>query len=256
LKIENYFIETMGTKYKIQDTRYKLGFTPHINCDKADPIFPCSGNKHKLTSGSLNYCCSDKSAKNCNRSYIAGFTLIEVLVTLGVLAILSAVLVGYASESSRQTVMLITRERIIQLLARTRSLSTSTFLNNVSTVNDPSIPKTCGYGLHVDTANGELFIFRDMVKGVDCSSSDYQYMPGTEDKQLDSSLDAYKVDLNRLDFGGDLKDVVFVPPNPDIYINGDVTGVVTKAEVNFKIKDTSGPLAEVNINNTGQVSWK
>jgi prepilin-type N-terminal cleavage/methylation domain-containing protein len=64
----------MDTQYKIQDTRYKLGFTPHINCDKADPIFLCSGNKHKLTSGSLNYCCSDKSAKNCNRSYIAGFT--------------------------------------------------------------------------------------------------------------------------------------------------------------------------------------
>lgn len=183
-----------------------------------------------------------------------GFTLIEILVTLGILAILSAILVGYASESSRQTFMMITRERVIRLFARVRSLSTSTYLVNAGGSNQLQV---CGYGLHIDRSAGKLFIFQEIA--TDCSAANYQYTPGT-DTPLVGALDSYSLDLSRVQFvtdpNGDLNDVAFVPPNPDIHINGDTTGTVMKAGVDLQIKDGSGYTAEVNINNAGQVSWK
>ncbi len=193
---------------------------------------------------------SDISPRNSKK----GFTLIEILVTLGILAILSAILVGYASESSRQTFMMIARERVIRLFARVRSLSTSTYSVNAGGGNQMLI---CGYGLHVDRPAGKLFIFQEMAS--DCSIANYQYTPGT-DVPLAGALDSYSLDTGRIQFvtdpNGDLNDVVFVPPNPDIHINGDTAGTITKAGVDLQIKDGSGYTAEVNINNAGQVGWK
>ncbi len=198
---------------------------------------------------------STSSKPTANRS--KGFTLIEILVTLSILGVLSGVLIGYAAESSRQTFMMITRERVIRLMARTKSLSTSTFLDNVSTLSDPNAPKTCGYGLHIDRTTGEIFIFRDI--NTNCANADYIYTP-TADARLTGSLDSYSLDLNRISFitdpAGELNNVVFVPPNPDVHINGDTTGSVTQAGVNLRIKDGSAATAEISINNAGQISWK
>jgi prepilin-type N-terminal cleavage/methylation domain-containing protein len=187
-----------------------------------------------------------------------GFTLIEILVTLSILAVLSAVLIGYAAESSRQTFTLITRERVIRLLTRARALSTSTFLENLTALQDPAVPKACGYGLHVNREKGQLFLFRDMT--TDCAATDYRYVQGTGDKPLESSLDSYTLDLGRIQFVSgslpDLDDVVFVPPNPKVYLNGDTTGSVNQAGIYLQVKDGSGAGAEVTINNAGQITWK
>jgi len=244
-----------NTKYKILNTDRKSGFTPHINCDKADPISPYRENSFGFIGKLKNTIYNHKSTGNRNRSYIAGFTLIEILITMSILATLSGILIGYSAESSRQTSMIIARERVIRLFARVRSLSTATYSVNA---DNSGQSKICAYGLHVDRISGKIFIFQDMA--MDCSDTDYQYRQGT-DVELTGALDYYSPDLSRVQFvtdpNGDLDDVVFVPPNPNIFINGDKSGgTITKAGIDLQLKDGSGYTAEVNISNAGQVGWK
>lgn len=204
---------------------------------------------------------STSSSEPCIKLPKRGFTLIEILITMSILGILCGILVGYASESSRQTSAMIMRERIIQLFVRARSVSTSTYSDNASSQGTSSV---CAYGLHVDRPSGEVFVFEDVAN--DCSTSDYQYTTGSgsQDVRLSSYLDSYTIDLNNVKFLSDstanLTDVVFVPPNPDIYINGDATGKITRAGIDLQPLDGSGsptgsPII-ISINNGGQITWK
>ena len=117
---------------------------------------------------------------------------------------------------------------------RVRSLSIATY---IPTGSDSSM-KVCGYGLHVDSASGSpsIFLFEDRVPAAaSCTTTDYKYGgASSNDLKLGSSLDSYSIDKTRLKFVADpvatLTDVVFVPPNPTVYINGDTTGnTVTQA---------------------------
>ena len=144
--------------------------------------------------------------------------------------------------------MMITRERMIRLFSRAKSLSLSGSI------------QSCGYGIHVDRdaapPNSSVFIFQDIAQ--DCSTSDHKYTANSSDVKLTGSLDSYVNDLTRVKFvsdpATDLYDVVFLPPNPDIYIDGVLPTQAVKKGVSFELADGSGKPATVSINNAGQIS--
>ena len=209
-------------------TKNNGGFTPYNNCDKADTISP----------------------RNYNRSCATGFTLIEILVVVSVTLVLSGILIGYSREAGKQLILMNNQAKLVSLIARAKSLSTATFLENTLPLL-PGSPVVCGYGVHVDTASGEIFIFRDLA--VDCASGDNKF--GSGDVKLTGQLNVFELNSQATQFASDtpLRAVIFIPPDPTIIINGDVS--TKEAAISIEVKDGSSK-STVKINNAGRISTK
>ncbi len=191
----------------------------------------------------------------------AGFTLIEILVTLGIMVLLSSIMVGYSAESGRQTFLLLTRESVVQLLNRARANSLSAYSPSGS--SSQSGLTTCGYGLHMDRSAGVLSVFKSEAVNCDrrAASGNFNFSSST-DVLLTGSLDSYTIDPTKLaivsDPKGNLTDVVFTSPNVQTYIytQEDSSGQATYGGISLQLKNAAGENLNVNVNNAGQISWQ
>lgn len=179
-----------------------------------------------------------------------GFTLIEILVVISVTLVLSGILIGYSREAGKQLILVNNQAKLVSLIARAKSLSIATFIEN-TLPSAPGSPITCGYGVHVDTASGEIFIFRDLA--VNCASGDNKF--GSGDVKLTGQLDVFKLDSQAIQFASDttLRDIIFIPPDPTVIINGAVS--TKEAAISIEIKGGSSK-STVKVNNAGRISTK
>jgi prepilin-type N-terminal cleavage/methylation domain-containing protein len=185
---------------------------------------------------------------------VRGFTLVEVVVTMAILIIFSGILVGYNQTSSRQLILVSYQAKLMSLISRAKSLSTSTFLDNLNSSYNPGDPITCAYGAHVDKTSGEIFIFRDMA--VDCQSSDNKYSGNSERNNLTGDLNIFKLDFKTSEFMSetDLNDVIFIPPDPKVIINSDIN--IVQAQIGLKLKNSDASKVIIKVNNVGQISTR
>lgn len=161
-----------------------------------------------------------------------GFTIIEILVILGVLSLISTILIINTHGGEQQVILFKEQTRIISIFSRAKSLSIATFGETGT-----SIP--CGYGVHLETPRTFL-IFKDLA--ADCKDSDQKYSGAAEiyeSFQLDSAIK-----FDSLNF-----DVVFIPPDPSVVI----TPYQDPAIIILKIIG-SETTAKIKINSAGQIS--
>ena len=69
--------------------------------------------------------------KNYNLKPTKGFTLIELMVVMSIVAFLTTILVGYSKQSGRQLLLVTTEAKILSLISRTKCLSIETFLKDL-----------------------------------------------------------------------------------------------------------------------------
>ena len=172
-----------------------------------------------------------------------GFTVIEMLVVLGVSAILSTMFIGYGSGLRGQLEVIQEEAKLIQTILRAKTFSIQALANEEGVV-------ACGYGVHIDNNNQEYFIFRKEKEMQDCDSrSDESYrwaLPSEivgERKKFD----------NKIIFDGgssNIVDVVFLPPKPDVKLLG--TSLVDRGEYVLCSKYNDF-CRKVMINKVGQV---
>lgn len=164
-----------------------------------------------------------------------GFTLIETLVVLGVLTLMTSMLVLYNRTGERQIILLREKARLISTIFRAKSLALNTLIED-----EPA----CGYGVHIKEK--QYFIYRD--KAIACRTSDHVYTENADEMVTGSVV---HIDAGLSFSGGTLTDIMFVPPNPKVFLNGGqglLEGVMM-----LGVRDGTSSVT-IHINHAGQIS--
>lgn len=160
-----------------------------------------------------------------------GFTLVEMLVVMAVIAVVSTSLILYSRTGERQIILFKDQASIVAALSRAKSLSVATF-------GQAGVP--CGYGVHFE-APRKFLLFKDLAS--DCSAADNIYSGPNE------LFESFELSQS-LNFGTlTLTDIVFIPPNPRVVItpSGD------EAVINIKTVD-GGSSSTIKVTSAGQIS--
>ncbi|MDD5098833.1 MAG: type II secretion system protein [Candidatus Colwellbacteria bacterium] len=158
-------------------------------------------------------------------NYETGFTLVELLITTSIIILMMGTVIGSGAIRRTQFNLSINQEKVRSLASRAKSLAFN------SLVEETAGNGVCGYGVHIE--RDQAFIFAD--KSADCSSSDRIFSLGDEELigsvnkvTTDGGMHFYDMSSGIIDlsqFGGAGKiDVLFVPPDPTTYINGNRAG--------------------------------
>lgn len=162
-----------------------------------------------------------------------GFTIIEILVSLGIMGLLTSLLLLYSRTGERQIALFREQAGLVGAVLRAKSLAIQTFSEQAP---------ACGYGIRFSAANNSYILFKDSAPN--CQEANRSYDPGEELETHNLPVD---LKFTRLD----LTDVVFVPPDPKTYLDQDAS----KKEALVKIGSADGTSEiTIKINNAGQVT--
>lgn len=189
----------------------------------------------------------------------SGFSLLEMIVVLGVMATLSGFFLVYTRSGESQIKILNEKGKFISTLYRARALAIQTYQFD---------PPECGYGIHIladENPPRRYLLWRDTVAvlGADCNDEDLSARSNgrydavkdingdgkpDEDVQFFSLPEGLQfTDLGAVDA---MRDVLFVPPDPRVTLNdGASPGPVA---IGIAKEDGTSAIT-VHINNFGQV---
>lgn len=173
-----------------------------------------------------------------------GFTLIEVVIVLGISVLLTSVVLTYSAAGRDQVYLGIQKAQVAQVISKAKSLA-------VSTYNQPDVP--CGYGVWFDYVNRAYEIFRYKVSPCDSVKSAGITIHGTG--YSSDTKDKFTLPLN-IDFGsgtGQMDVVFFMPPDPQTFI-WQGAGSENLGAVYLKTRN-GNYTAQVQVNSAGQITF-
>lgn len=171
-----------------------------------------------------------------------GFTIVEILVTLGIMTMLSGVMLLYSRSSENFIALLRDQAKVLSIFSRSKSFSLQTYAEN------PGIGGVCGYGTHVDKEKNSFIFFRDL--SADCALSDNVY---TENSVPSEFIEKFTLSDSVRIRSSDSTDVLFIPPDPSVVITQSPGQ--TREEMNVVLETVSGNLAAaIKLNKSGQIT--
>ncbi len=168
----------------------------------------------------------------------SGFTLIETLVVIAIMAILSAMLIAFNHSSTTEIALTTDTATVAGALNRAKALA----LEKYNPSSSGGVP-ACAYGVHFNSGTGTYFIYG--VFASDCSGVSYSYDP--------SAANQLKVETFQLDNGIAFvnltpSDIYFIPP----YLEASSAG--GRMRVFLTVAKTGQP-ASVSVSPGGGVSF-
>ncbi len=166
-----------------------------------------------------------------------GFTLIEIVVVIGIISILSSMMLGYSQRNSKQVLLATTQAKLASIFARAKFLSIQSFF-----YSGPRNEIICGHGVGIDVNGERVFIFQDIIDGGLCPSDPESYVFDSGDRVLDG-------ELNQLQLAGravgiertDSDYVIFIPPEPVVKFDSDLeesSVVISDGDLEFSVTVT------------------
>lgn len=178
---------------------------------------------------------------------LRGFTLIEMLVTLGIITMLSTMILAYSRQSESVANLVREGNRIVFEMQKAQSLSML-----VLQEDSPNEKEVCGWGIYIGKSNipAEKFIlFADF-----CEELSGGELKGNN--QYDESQGEKTEEINLLKgieiFETNIDSIVFVPPEPKIKFIPDLFEG-DNAFIRIRLKNFPDQYYEIQISKVGQV---
>ncbi len=163
----------------------------------------------------------------------AGFTLAELIVSIFIIAFISGIfLVNYHSTNQRSN-LVITAQKVISDIKLTESYCLGSKEYN-------SAMPSGGWGIYFSIANpASYIIFADENENKQYDIGEADSAKGGKTMNLPAGIS-----LDNINIGdGSRADIVFLPPDPTIYING--AGIAVRLRFKENISDSTKTI-EVN----------
>lgn len=184
-----------------------------------------------------------KTCGELNRTMIKfkrrGFTLIEMLVTLGIITALSSMILVYSRKSETISNLIREGDHIAFELRRAQNQAM------LMLQQDSGSEKICGWGIHIDINTPEQFLlFKDLCLP-DESKGDEKYNDGEEAETI-SLLKGVEIS------GSNVSSITFIPPEPRVKFEPDLGN--DNAYIEIQLKNQQGTCYRVEISEEGQIS--
>lgn len=179
-----------------------------------------------------------KNKKLPHSKTASGFTIMEMMVTMGVLTILGGILILYSRAGESTTVLLRELAKVSGDINRTKNLAitTATFIDKNGNKTNP-----CGYGVYFDLIQNHYIIFADLAS--DCLTS-----PHLRDAEGNGDVEIISLNTPLELKSAEPGQVFFLAPDPTVIF----PDAATKMEI--RLGPPSGVIMGVTVNKTGQVS--
>jgi prepilin-type N-terminal cleavage/methylation domain-containing protein len=172
-----------------------------------------------------------------------GFTFIEIITTVAVTALLSALFIGYSAGGRERLTLYREHARLLANIYRAKALAIETYA-------EPNVP--CAFGVNLDVTASRYRLFRDEAPLCTTPSRAYVY-DSTGDQVLsgeDYPLPAgYTLSLTP----SNIRNITFVPPDPNVYIS-NTSGGVTSTNATIVVTSPNGSTLSIQVNDFGQIT--
>lgn len=174
-----------------------------------------------------------------------GFTIIEMLVIVGIMLLMSGVLIIYSRSGETASVVIRQAAKMVSDINRTKNLAITTASFKTS---EGSMVHPCGYGVYFDSVNepNRYIIFADLSS--DCDVSDHiRPIDGLSDLEtipLTTPLAISNKNINQ---------VFFLSPDPTVFLGSEEGGEIKTGEITIKAPNSETEV-KVKVSKTGQVS--
>ncbi len=168
----------------------------------------------------------------------AGFTLVELLVSISILMIMTAMVLVNYNISGQQSALLLEAHKFAGDARRAQNMAMGSFeLESIGTVPDG------GWGIYIDASDDDTYyIFADVDGNEDYNSG------------VDEIIETVILENNIVFTSASLDNsIVFIPPDPRTFINGkDVDDNSAEPEITIVFSGTAGE-KQVYLNDLGLI---
>ncbi len=193
-----------------------------------------------------------------------GFTLIEVVVVMGVIAVLSSMMLGYSQRNNKQILLVTSQAKIASIFSRAKFLSIQSFFNLAGT-NE----YVCAYGV--------LITYPDTISIFKSISGNDTPCPGPKDLSDTDYIEKYSEDQGQVfvPLSGELNQVrlsdksgielckdeecdgddyfIFIPPEPIVKFEDDNEEEGLTVDIRFEDETEGEAPFSVTVTKDGQI---
>jgi len=170
------------------------------------------------------------------------FTLIEMLVTLGIITALSSMILVYSRKSETVSNLIREGDHIAFELRRVQNQAMLMLQDNSG-----GDEKVCGWGIYVDQIPQEQFLlFKDLCEE-GTSNGNEKYDSGSGEKvETISLLEGVEIS------GSNISSITFIPPEPRVKFQPDLGN--DNAYIEIQLKNQQGTFYRIEVSEEGQIS--
>ena len=177
-----------------------------------------------------------------------GFTLVEIIVVLGITALLSSIMISYNYVSRQQLALYSEQMKFVETIFRAKSLALSPYTQS-------SGGDICGYGIHVDyeAKNYSLFNY-NKPQGTTCQGIN------SIDINSENIISTVEIDknvkfMNSQNGTARYDDFLFISPDPITLVSSDGT-TINNGSVSVTVQTQDGSLsADISVNSAGLINF-